>query len=82
MNGWIHANEALWLFWILVTTGILELYVATILTAEYFYDKSKDEKRSKRVKKTKDKVTIEVKDGQASIVEKPDYVDVNIQHRD
>lgn len=49
---------------------------------EFQFDRNIYEKKNKRIRKTKTRVTIEVKDGRAAIVEKPDDIDVDIQHRD
>lgn len=79
MINWIHTNEPLWLFVILIVTGLLEAYVAIILTLEYFYDKEIEEKKTRRVTKRKVKVVVD-KEGNARIAEAPKGLDISIEH--
>lgn len=60
---------------------ILELYICVILTVEFFYDKTLHEKKNRRIKRSRDKVVIEVEDGQATIIEKPKDLDVLINQK-
>jgi len=81
MIEWINANEPLWLFLLIGAELVVGLYTAILLTLEYFYDKSYNEKRNRRKKTTRNKVKVEIdRDGNARISESPKDIDVSISH--
>ncbi len=65
----------------LVATFITELYICWILTVEFFYDKKVYESKRKRLKRTKNKVVIQVENGQATISEQPKDVEVVVENK-
>lgn len=60
----------------LIDAGILY-----ILIAEYYFDKKIYEQKRRRVKRTKNKVVIQVEDGQATISEQPKDVEVVVESK-
>ncbi len=65
----------------LVATFITELYICWILTVEFFYDKKVYESKRRRLKRTKNKVVVQVENGQATISEQPKDVEVVIENK-
>jgi hypothetical protein len=65
----------------LIATFVTELYICWILTVEFFYDKKVYESKRRRVKRTKNKVVIQVENGQATISEQPKDVEVVVENK-
>ena len=59
-----------------------DLYICWILTIEYFFDKKMYESKRRNIKRTKNKVRIELQDGQPVIIEKPKEIDVIFEHKE
>lgn len=64
--------------WIVFLIDAAILYV---LVVEYYFDKKVYESKRKRVKRTKNKVVIQVENGQAAISEQPKDVEVVIENK-
>lgn len=70
---WAEIRE--WTMW------IAELYICWILTIEYFFDKTVYEQKRKKIKRTKDKVTVALEDGQIVIKEAPHDINVVVERQ-
>jgi hypothetical protein len=64
-----------------VATFLTELYICWILTVEFFYDKKVYESKRRKLKRTKNKVVVQVENGQATISEQPKDVEVVIENK-
>lgn len=81
MNEWIHANESLWLFWLIGSELIVGLCTFVLLVLEYIYDKQWNETRNRRKKVSKHRVKVVIdSEGNARIAEAPKGLDVSIEH--
>jgi len=81
MNAWIHANESLWLFWLIGSELVVGLCTFVLLVLEYIYDKQWNETRNRRKKISKHRVKVVIdSEGNARIAEAPKGLDVSIEH--
>lgn len=60
---------------------VCELYICYILTHEFFYDKMVYESKRRKIKRTKKTVRVSMEDGQIQVLEKPDNVDIVVEHK-
>jgi len=81
LHQFLLANEGIWLFYVLLTSVVLELATLGILIAEFKYDKAYNESKSKKRARSKNKVKVIIdSEGNARIAQSPNNVDVSIEH--